>query len=415
MTNTMIRRTSGAAAVALGLALLSASPASAQTSGPRWQAWLGCWTPSGTGQNVLDLKVAPVICVSPTNSSDAAELVTLSDTKVLSRDTIDASGAERIFTTKNCTTSQTARWSADERRIYFKSASTCDGLKSTVSSIIASAPNGEWLEVRGVNAGDGSNVRVARYRPVPRSAMGDSLTSADERMTRAARVAAGAPIGPTAIAEAVKNVDPKVVESWILEGDQRFSLDAKMLVTLADAGIPGNVTDAMIAASNPDAFQLARADRIVTDDDVRGNRVYGGMMTNCDPYSRTYDSYDCRYSASRYGYGYGYNGYGYNGYGSGYGYGYGYGTGYYYPPVVIISGPVAAVNAQAVKGQGYTRNGSGSNGTASQRDKSASSSSSSNTSSNTKPSSTSTSSSTDNTSSSNSTNSSSGRTAHGRP
>src|SRR5437879_792645 len=109
MTNTMIRRTSGAAAVALALALLT-SPASAQTSGPRWQAWMGCWAPSLTARNTVDLKVAPVVCVSPTSNADAAELVTMNDTKVLSRDTIDASGAEHIYTTKNCTTSQTARW-----------------------------------------------------------------------------------------------------------------------------------------------------------------------------------------------------------------------------------------------------------------------------------------------------------------
>jgi hypothetical protein len=416
--NTMIRRAYFVAIAAIGLVILPATQATAQNTGPRWQAWIGCWTSSIAGQNTVDFKVAPVVCVAPTSNADAVELTTLSDTKVLSRDTIDASGAEHVFTTKNCSTIQTARWSADERRIYFKSVGTCDGLKSTTSSILAIVPSGEWIEVRGLSAGEGSSVRVARYRAV--STPADSLSSAnDKTTTAAARIAASAPIGTTAIGEAVKNVDPKVVESWILEGDQRFKLDAKTLVAMADAGIPGNVTDAMIAASNPDAFQVARADRGRNDDDVRGNRIYGGVMTpsSCDPYSRYYDPYDCRYSGdyayrSRYGYGYG------SGYGLGYGYGNGYNNGYYYPPVVIISGtPGADANAKAVKGHGYTQNGSGSSGTASTRDKSSSApaakpSNSTNTGS---ASSSNTGSSSSSSNTTNTNTSTSDRTAHARP
>ncbi len=57
--------------------------------------------------------------------------------KIVSTQRIDASGAERPVDAKGCTGVQRATWSADERRIYLRSASTCDGLKSTTSAILA--------------------------------------------------------------------------------------------------------------------------------------------------------------------------------------------------------------------------------------------------------------------------------------
>jgi hypothetical protein len=420
--NSIIRRTLVASAVAACITLVSAPTAAAQ-SGPKWQAWIGCWTPSIPGQTVVDLKLAPVICITPTSNPNAIELATLGETKVLGRDTIDASGTEQTITTKNCAGSQTARWSADERRVYLRSASTCDGLKSTTSAILSMSPEGEWLEVRGVSAGGGENVRVARYRAVqiPDSTL-NAISGGDRVMaSAAARVAAGAPVGTAAITEAVKNADLKVVEAWILERDQAFNLDAKALVELADAGIPGSVTDAMIAITHPEAFQFARASEaggaIQTRDDVSGRRVYGGVMSNnyCDTYGRYYDPYGCSYSA------FGYGRYGYNRYGNGYGYGYGLNGGYYSPAVIIVQSPGSASavpSGQVVKGRGYTQTSGPANGTASTRDRSSTSTSSSSrgTSSSSGSSSSGSSSSGSSSSTNTSTSSSSGeRTAKGRP
>src|SRR3978361_1562913 len=90
--NTLIRRALAATTLAAGMLVSATSPASAQNTGPRWQAWVGCWTPSIPGQTVVDLKVAPVLCVAPTANANAVEISTLGETKVLGRDTIDAGG-----------------------------------------------------------------------------------------------------------------------------------------------------------------------------------------------------------------------------------------------------------------------------------------------------------------------------------
>ncbi len=377
--NTTMRHALVATTVVAGLSLLS-SAASAQAAGPRWQAWVGCWTAALPGPATVDMKAAPIMCVAPTANADAVQVIAVLENKVISRDTVDASGREHLISTKTCNGSQSAHWSADERRVYLKSVSTCDGLSSTTSAILAITASGEWLDVRDVSAGGGSNVRVAHFRAAQVPAVLDSVLAGNRpSVSSAARIAAGAPVGTTAIAEAVKNAEPTVVESWILERGQQFNLDANTLVALADAGVPGNVTDAMIAESNPKEFKVDHEG--INDREPTSNRtVFGGTMydTSCSPSSRYYDPYDCRYS--NYGYSYNPYGYGYNSYGYGYGYGYGFAGGYY-PPLVIVAGPGTTSTGKAIKGHGYTQTSGTATGTAGTRDTRPSSSTSTNTSS----------------------------------
>ena len=345
--------------LALAVGMVAAASASAQGStGPRWQAWVGCWTSAAPGDAYGSSQfAAPIVCVVPTTNTDVVEVATIADGKVGKRDTIDASGMAKAIHTKECDGSQVARWSADERRVYLSSATTCFGVKSSVSSILAMSEKGEWLDIRGVNAGDGENVRVARYRDIglPGSVpaeITDVLRSRGGSMS-GARVAAGATIGTTAVAEASKAANEAVVEAWLLERGQRFALTANSLIALSDAGIPSRVTDAMVAVSNPRAFNLARAEPVARsesgDDEVRvGRRI----PVYIDPY----DPWGYGYGYSRYGYGY--SRYGQYGYGSPYGNGY---YGGYTGPIIIVTGnqtggTATITNPQVVKGRGYTQN-----------------------------------------------------------
>jgi hypothetical protein len=346
--------------LALAMGMVATTSASAQSStGPRWQAWAGCWTSAGTGEAYGSSQfAAPIVCVLPTSNSDVVEVATVADGKVAKRDTIDASGIAKAIHTKDCDGSQVARWSADERRVYLSSSTTCFGMKSSVSSILAMSEKGEWLDVRGVNAGEGENVRVARYRDVglPGSVPTEITDALRARSgsTNGARIAAGANIGTTAVAEASKAADLSVVEAWLLERGQRFALNANTLVALSDAGIPSRVTDAMVAVSNPTAFNLARAEPSsrsdVSEDDARYGRRIPVYLDPYDPWGYGYS----RYGYSRYGqYGYGY--------GSPYGYGgYGYNGGYNGPIVIVTGsqtgGTATITNPQVVKGRGYTQN-----------------------------------------------------------
>lgn len=363
-----------AIAAALGFVALTSAGAQQASAGPKWQAWFGCWTSAAPGESYGSAQfAAPVVCVTPTSNADVVEVATLADGKVIKRDSIDASGREKAILSKGCEGTQLARWSADERRVYLKSASSCDGMRSSASSILAMTPSGEWLDVRGLSAGEGENVRVARYRDVglPSSVPAEIADALRGRSmsSQSARIAAGATIGTKAVTEATHSANASVVQAWLLERAQRFALNANDLVVLADAGIPAGVTDALVAVSNPGAFEVARVDdrssrRANDDSDVRyGRRI----LVDLDPY---YSPYGWGYSR------YGYNGYGYNGYGYGYGNGYGgYGT-YGGAPIIIVTGTQNASGSggQMVKGQGYTQNNP-SSGTSSGRNASPSSSS----------------------------------------
>ena len=365
----------------LGLVAVATTSLSAQDArvGPRWLGWVGCWTTSVPGVSAFATPAenGTFVCITPSaQSGDAVDVTTIGDGKVVSTQRIDASGAERPLEAKGCTGTQRTSWSADERRIYLRSASTCDGLKSTTSGIMSLTSTGEWIDVRGVSSYGSENVRVARYRDagIPSSVPAEIANILRERGpgTETARMRAGASIGTSAIIEASRAADSTVVAAWLLEREQRFELDAKTLVQLADAGVPGAVTDALVAVSNPGAFHVARAsapvDSLPLERAASGRRVTA-MAYPYDPWA--WGTYGL--SSYRYGYPYGY------GYGYGYGGGYGYNNGYYggyAPPIIVVNGGDRGANppGQMVKGRGYTQpSGGTSTGTAHERPRQSSS------------------------------------------
>ena len=361
----------------LGLLAIASSALTAQQAsvGPKWQGWIGCWTDAPAGESAFVPAPAngPIVCITPSSSGDAAVFTTLDSGKVVSTLHIDASGSERPVDVKGCTGTQRATWSADERRIYLRSASTCEGVQSTTSAILAIAASGEWLDIHNVKSYGSDNVRVARYRDagIPATLPAQIASALRDRSTpgEAARMAAGGDVGPTAVIEASRAVDSSVVAAWLMERGQRFRVDAKTLVQLAEAGVPGAVTDVLVAASNPGVFQFARlpeqgqrGDVIYTESAEQRRRV-SAMGVPYDPWSWGYLGYG-------YPTGYGYGSLGYGRYGT-YGYGNPYGYyGGYVPPIIVVTSAEAQSRGQMVKGRGYTQTQGGSTGTATERPRS---------------------------------------------
>jgi hypothetical protein len=364
---------------ALGILAIASSAAAAQQAsvGPKWQGWIGCWTASPAGESAFAPAPAngPVVCITP-SLGDAVDVTTVDAGKIVSTQRIDASGAERALETKGCTGTQRANWSKDERRIYLRSASTCNSLKSTTSAILAMTASGEWLDVHGISSYGSEEVRVARYRDagIPAGIPSEIATTLRDRSapSEAARIAAGGSVGSAAVIEASHAADSAVVSAWLMEREQRFDIDAKTLVQLADAGVPGAVTDALVAVSNPNVFHVARASQEIAMDDsslyttpIRERRRVSTMGVPYDPWSWGYLGYGY---PSGYGYGYGSLGYGrYGSYGYG-GYPLGYGGGYV-PPIIVVTS-AEQQRGQMVKGRGYTQTQGGSTGSATERPRS---------------------------------------------
>lgn len=369
--------------LAVAVAIPATSHAQQPNPGPRWQGWIGCWSASPSRVREVGPEAPRIVCVTPTSEPDAVDVSAISEGKVVSQNRIDATGATHDVTAPGCTGTESARWSGDGRRVFLKSHVTCDGLPTDMNAILAITRTGEWIDVRRVAAGGGSDVRVARYHDVGvPSVVPNEIASAFDRrndiLFHDARAMAGSTFSGKAIIEASHAVDAAVVESWIQEAGQTFPIDARSLNELADAGVPTRVTDAMIAVTRPTEVSSHHVYMYPYSPygwNSVGTSYSGGNYgpyANYGPYG--YNSADAwdqgnrsrltiniyeydpwgwsafpfgyRFGAPAFGYGLRYGNGGRFGDGVGLGYGWGYesrryGTsgsrvGYYYPPVVVL-------------------------------------------------------------------------------
>ncbi|HEX6925561.1 MAG TPA: hypothetical protein VF167_09025 [Longimicrobiaceae bacterium] len=327
------RALTGGALVA-GLLLMAAAPAPAQQTaeGPRWQAWIGCWEPTADAAAPSDAPdVDRKLCVVPTAQSDAAEMVSIADGEVESRSTVRADGEQHRAEREGCTGWESASWSANGTRLYLRSQFNCEGgLERISSGVMAFAPDQEWIDVQAVSVGGNSGVQVVRYRPASNTAdLPAEIRASLENRTLAAdaaRMAAAARIGPDDVIEASRNLDATALEAWLVERDQSFTVDARTLTRLADAGVPTRVIDLLVALAYPEVFAVDNSARQVPP------RVGGPRGPVWDPW-----------------------------WGPGYGY-YPYGRRYWgwyggYPGVIIVRQPDGSRSngGKAVKGEGYRR------------------------------------------------------------
>lgn len=302
-----------------------------------------------------------MLCVLPVDGSSAVELATVDSGRVLVRERVVANGEQMKSDQSGCTGWKSAQWSPNGRQLYLKSDFDCgNGLHRKSTGIFAMAPGGVWLDVQGVSAsgGESGGVRVIRYRAANApDVLRDELarvTAERELALSTARAAAAGSVSLEDVVNASRAVEPGVVEAWLIERGQKFAVDSKQLVQLADAGVPSRVIDAMVALSYPKVFAIAGSNDIgmrsgevaLQPEESSGRTIYSTMMY---PYGFGY-----------YGFGlspfdYFYTPYGYTPYGYGFGYGYGW-----YPsggPVVIIRNPNvnAPAHGRVVNGRGYVR------------------------------------------------------------
>ena len=382
-------------AALLSAAMAAAAPAVAQAVAPdaRWQGWLGCWQPvtpasadSYTEWMATRARDAglPTLCIVPSARAAAVDFVTVSGGKVTARQSVDAGSAHVARQRDSCDGWDGASWSADGRRIYMRSEYSCaGGVTRTSSGLLAMSAAGQLLDIEEIASGGANSVHVGRYesvRPPAGLAIDSTLVPRDDAMpVVAARMAMAGSLTGADIVDAVRGADSLVVEAWLVERGDPFNVDARHLVALADAGVPGRITDLMIALSYPGVFMFDRAARLAAVRPPMAGAIASASAPGIDPFG--YRS-GCSGRSSGYiplgtaplgygplGYGapgyyspagcygsnsYGYSGYGYNGYGYG-GYGYGY---LYQPPIVIVRGGNAGSgqsHGRVVNGHGYTR------------------------------------------------------------
>lgn len=331
----------------------------AQEADSRWLPWLGCWEAGGDATAPEDL----MVCVRSLGNGGGVEIVSMVDGEVASRRTLIADGERHDITEDDCSGWQSASFSADGRRVFLRSELTCEaGATRTASGIMALATPGEWLDAGAVGL-DGERIpRGFRYRRATDTPDEFALPADRAARAREARVIAAAGPSLDDVREASKMVDPEALVAFLIERDHAFDLDAAALEELADAGVPADVIDVVVAVSYPwtfaidrEAMRTALRPRTRSGEARRGRRGWygdpfgwggwGGRYGRCYWGSWYWSLYCAPYSYGLYGWGWGYGGW-YDGYWYGYS-----------RPVIIVRDRDGGTAGRAVRGRGYTRGG----------------------------------------------------------
>jgi hypothetical protein len=300
-----------------------------------WLAWYGCWQPEDAPAD------APMTCVRP-GEAGGVELLTVTADGVVETRPVRADGTVRQSTVGDCVVAESAEFSADGARVFFRGERACaDDATRRTSSLLAMVAPDRWIEVQAMEMGGRSVVWVDRYMPAARvrveaAGLGDLLALVDARSSavRAARMAASGPITVNEVIEAVARADAEAVSAWVAEQYHTIPLNTAALLRLADAGVPDEVIDVVVAVAYPDRFAVAHASPRDAQPRPGVRRPYPGM------YPGIYDPY----------------------WGS---YGWGRGWGPYYGrggTVIVVTPRDGERTSRAVKGSGYTR-GTGGSGT----------------------------------------------------
>jgi hypothetical protein len=262
----MAQRTFAGARLAGTLALLAGlfghvgTPVSAHAQvalgEPRWLPWLGCWAPSAASPTALpELTGIERVCVFPDESA-GVRIASITDDRITTRGAIPGIGLQQSVSREGCAGWERATWAADGKRLYRRAELICEGgTRQVTTGMFALLSAAEWAEIEATTVGRQTAVRIVRYREAAdttdavRVVIG-SLAGRSLAM-RSARMAAAAVPTIDEVIEASRNVDPAVVEAWLVHRRPALEVSARELARMADAGVASPVIDVVVELSHP--------------------------------------------------------------------------------------------------------------------------------------------------------------------
>jgi hypothetical protein len=255
--------------------------------------WLGCWDvmPDPVDDSQELPKERQVICVAPGDAPKTLKMTVLVDDEIVAEETVVTDGRRKPVSEGECDGWIRSTLSEDRRRLYMQSETTCaDDSPMNISGASLMVSGDRWVDIHVLRIDGEREVVIRRYRPVGADIV--RLPGAPPTAMHSVRLDAATRLSVDNVVEALRVVDPAVVEAMLLESEASFGIDSDLLLHLADASVPDEIVDLMVALSFPECFAIE--DGAVT----RQPEVYYGS-----------------YGSPWYPY---------------YGYGYGYGYGYYY-------------------------------------------------------------------------------------
>lgn len=287
----------------------------AQELDSRWSPWIGTWRLDSSTVNAAKGPADGryILDIEPGEDRNSVVMKGSQDKAVLfDRKNVTVDGARRPLEDEGCEGWYKYSWSDTGKRLLFDSELTCPGNPPRIiSGISLFADPYEWLDIQLLKSGEDRMITIRRYLET-----GDNRNISGERSAhRFARVAAGTNFSIDEIIELTDKVEPEVMEAALVEMHKPFEIDSGVLKRLADANVPSQVVDLMVALTFPDKFTVERRDaeplKRPEYRESRADIVYAyawspfGMWAYCDPFFPAY------WSA---GWLYGYWGWGWPGY-----------------------------------------------------------------------------------------------------
>jgi hypothetical protein len=340
--------------LALGLAAIPAlGSAQAPPVDPRWTPYLGCWQlqRESTGNPVADLIAVAarqaraaetqedvMICVTPAPEPNAVSQQTVLNGNSVLDELVTADGTLRTGQDGSCRSTRQAEWSRSGRQLFSRGTVACEGQpERTISGLSLMMSGPTWLDVQMVEVRGTRSVRVRRY----------AVSREQRRLARASSADSPAPMDRWTLDEvkdAASHVPAEVLQGALVEVGNKLPLNARRLVELDEAGVPGPVVDVMVALSFPEKFVIEKPTGSNYGYSYGGGGGFGGTL---DPWLVASDlAWLSMYSP------FGYQYYGY--YDPRYGTGWGNNWVTVAPPISGVTPPDDPAG-RVVNGVGYTR------------------------------------------------------------
>jgi hypothetical protein len=225
----------------------------------RWLPWIGSWRLVSNTVNESDssLEGEFLLTITPGGERSSVVMTGSQDGLVLFDKKLVAIGTRQPVQESDCTGWYEYSWSDTGKRLLFNSESTCtDGRPRTISGISIFTNDREWSDIQLTQSGDERIITIRRYSTADRNL--NALGIREAAVVNRGRVEAGTNLSIDEIIELSGKVAPEVLEAALIELRKPFKLDSKTLERLADAKVPPQVVDLMVAFTFPDRFTVER-------------------------------------------------------------------------------------------------------------------------------------------------------------
>jgi hypothetical protein len=351
MMHAMTNRLRGIRSALAGAAFLCVATSSQPLAGQvaegvdaRWLPFVGCWEAVGGEDD------AGLLCFRL--DGQGAGLTNYIDGVVASVEHLVADGSRQQVSVEGCAGWESVDFSEDGRRAFTTTEFNCGSDEPRAGSgVMTFVADDTWVDIRTVHAGDEPFAWVQEYRlagagPIADQGVVDPAEGLGMAI-RSARAAAAATLDLDDVIEASQRMDAKAVETWLVAKRDNFRPTGRELVALADAGVPEEVIDAVVAVSHPERFVVETAGPVERPEGLPRPAHYRGYMAFNPFWGSVWDEPYGYYGYAPYRYRYGYGSYGYGSYGyPGYGY-WGYSPGY------VIVAPRSGSGGRVYNGTGY--------------------------------------------------------------